>query len=164
MHFPHPRLPTTLLPANKSHTLSTNAPIQNENLSKPPKTIIKPSPCSQCESRTHTRSPSAQTAAQTRYIDMLLSLDSIPRSHNLFASFCTWILLAGFLIVPGTFTSMQKSKMIQEQAKQNAVANEVYEKIKHASLLWIAFSCCVIGSTGFVVVVVVVEEELCVVD
>lgn len=79
---------------------------------------------------------------------MLLSLDTIPRSHNLFASFSTWILLAGFLIVPGTFTSVEKSSTVQKDAKQNAAANEVLQKVKHASLLWIAFSCCMIGCGG----------------
>ena len=56
--------------------------------------------------------------------------------------------MAGFLIVPGTFTSVEKSRFLKEEAKQNAVANEVLEKVKHASLLWIAFSCCIVGGSG----------------
>ena len=94
------------------------------------------------------RADAAQSTAQTRYVDMLLDLDNVPRWHNLLASFSTWILLAGFLIVPGTFTSVEKSSMVKEAAKQNAVAHEVLEKVKNASLLWIAFSCCLVGVTG----------------
>ena len=42
---------------------------------------------------------------QTRYVRMLLALDNIPPLYNLLASFFTWILLAGFILFPGTFAS-----------------------------------------------------------
>lgn len=35
---------------------------------------------------------------------MLLSLDKVPRGHNILVSFFAWILLAGFVIMPGSFT------------------------------------------------------------
>jgi uncharacterized membrane protein len=38
-------------------------------------------------------------------MNMLLSLDRIPRMHNILVSFFVWILLAGFVIIPGSFTS-----------------------------------------------------------
>lgn len=38
---------------------------------------------------------------------MLLALDDIPLIYDLSASFFTWILLAGFILFPGTFTSLQ---------------------------------------------------------
>ena len=79
---------------------------------------------------------------------MLLSLDDIPRRHNLLAAFSTWILLAGFLIVPGTFTSVEKSHRLAEEAAQTAITNTIFHKIKHVPLLWIACSCCVVGGSG----------------
>ena len=40
--------------------------------------------------------------------------------------------------------------MVKQAAKQNVVANEVLEKVKHVSLLWVAFGCCVLGGSGLV--------------
>lgn len=47
--------------------------------------------------------------ANTRYMNMLLALDDIPQLHNIMAGFFTWILLAGFVLFPGTFTSLQEA-------------------------------------------------------
>lgn len=49
------------------------------------------------------------TSQHTRYVNMLLALDDIPQWFNLMASFFTWILLAGFLLFPGTFTNLQQA-------------------------------------------------------
>jgi hypothetical protein len=67
-------------------------------------------------------------------MDMLLALDTIPRLHNILASFFTWILLAGFVIFPGTFTSLSTSDKING----NHTAAEVLKSIKHVQLLVIA--------------------------
>jgi hypothetical protein len=42
--------------------------------------------------------PNRQNSVQTRYMTMLLGLDTIPRLHNILVSFFTWILLAGFVV------------------------------------------------------------------
>lgn len=81
---------------------------------------------------------------------MLLGLDSIPRSHNLLASFSTWILLAGFIVVPGTFVSVEDSKTLQKGAKDSKVEHAVLDTVKHASLMWVAGLCCVVGGVGMV--------------
>ncbi|KAK4144210.1 uncharacterized protein C8A04DRAFT_28112 [Dichotomopilus funicola] len=47
---------------------------------------------------------------QTPYMNMLLSLDRIPRLHNILVSFFVWILLAGFIILPGSFTSTKRKE------------------------------------------------------
>ncbi|KAH6631046.1 hypothetical protein B0J18DRAFT_476303 [Chaetomium sp. MPI-SDFR-AT-0129] len=47
---------------------------------------------------------------QTPYMNMLLSLDRIPRLHNILVSFFVWILLAGFIILPGSFTSSKRKE------------------------------------------------------
>ncbi|KAH6649836.1 hypothetical protein F5144DRAFT_554318 [Chaetomium tenue] len=49
-------------------------------------------------------------AAESPYMNMLLSLDRIPRMHNILVSFFVWILLAGFVIIPGSFTSSQRKQ------------------------------------------------------
>ena len=43
----------------------------------------------------------------TQYVNMLLALDDIPSLHNMLAKFFNWILLAGFILFPGTFTSLK---------------------------------------------------------
>lgn len=88
--------------------------------------------------------------AQTRYIDMLLGLDEVPRSHNLLAAFSTWILLAGFIVVPGTFVSIEHSKTLQQGAKNSKVAHAFLDTVKHASLIFVASLCCGMGSAGMV--------------
>jgi hypothetical protein len=61
-------------------------------------------------SRSHAHAPrkglQRADSQNTRYMNMLLALDGIPRLHNMLAAFFTWILLAGFVLLPGTFTSL----------------------------------------------------------
>ncbi|KAN0108565.1 hypothetical protein V8E51_008307 [Hyaloscypha variabilis] len=87
-----------------------------------------------------------QNSVQTRYMEMLLALDTIPRLHNILASFFTWILLAGFVIFPGTFTSLSTSNRLND----NHTAAEILHEIKHVQLLVIAGVCCGIGAGGMI--------------
>ena len=89
-----------------------------------------------------------RSVSQTHYVDMLLGLDAVPRSHNLLAAFSTWILLAGFIVIPGTFTSIQHNKKIQQAASSNVVEHAVVNTVNHASLICIAGTCCAIGLSG----------------
>ncbi|KAF8865153.1 hypothetical protein BDZ45DRAFT_669046 [Acephala macrosclerotiorum] len=91
--------------------------------------------------------PYRQNSVQTRYMSMLLSLDTIPRLHNILASFFTWILLAGFIIFPGTFTSIQKLDD-NPNVSSSAAATAILHSVKHVSLLVIAGVCCGIGALG----------------
>lgn len=78
---------------------------------------------------------------------MLLALDKIPRLHNILASFFGWILLAGFVVFPGTFTSLQK---LQNNAivQQSEAATEILNTVQSLPLLVIAALCCVVGYAG----------------
>jgi hypothetical protein len=49
-------------------------------------------------------------AAQTPYMTMLLSLDRIPRLHNILVAVFVWVLLAGFVVIPGSFTSAKRKQ------------------------------------------------------
>lgn len=77
-------------------------------------------------------------------MNMLLALDSIPRLHNMMASFFTWILLAGFVLFPGTFTSLRNA----QADISSEVGKEVLNAVAHVPLFVIAFICCGIGATG----------------
>lgn len=78
------------------------------------------------------RQPLQHTRSQmdTKYVNMLLALDSIPRLHNMLASFFTWILLAGFVLFPGTFTSLQNA----QQDVSNELGKEVLRAVAHVPL------------------------------
>jgi len=87
-----------------------------------------------------------QNSVQTRYMNMLLDLDTIPRLHNILASFFTWILLAGFIIFPGTFTSL--SALADDP--DLAPASSILSKVKHVPLLYIAAFSSGIGALGMI--------------
>ncbi|CAL3967660.1 hypothetical protein PZA11_003907 [Diplocarpon coronariae] len=88
-----------------------------------------------------------QNSSQTHYVNMLLALDTIPRLHNILAAFFTWILLAGFVIFPGTFTSISKLEDAAEVA-DNEAASAILKTVKNTPLLVIAGACCGVGALG----------------
>lgn len=89
---------------------------------------------------------------ETKYMQMLLHLDRIPRVYNFLAGLFTWILLASFLIIPGTFTSFKNSDVFKNiennDDKSNAVAKAILESAANVGLLWLSGAFCVIGGTG----------------
>ena len=137
-HLPNKSKRTILSPKNAPVKPAAWPPTPSSPHLYPPPPYQPPS--SQAE-------PQANTV-HTRYISMLLSLDTIPRTHNILASVSTWILLAGFLIVPGTFTSLQKNAALAQAAAQNVVVGEVWERVQYVPLLWISGACGVLGLVG----------------
>lgn len=97
-----------------------------------------------------TRVPSVQT----RYMEMLLHLDEIPRVFNILASLFTWIILAGFLVVPGTFTTFKESEAFQKANNdgdgegRDDVAHAIVHSIENIGLLWLSGAFCVVGTLG----------------
>ncbi|TVY31537.1 hypothetical protein LSUB1_G008749, partial [Lachnellula subtilissima] len=91
--------------------------------------------------------PNRQNSVQTRYMAMLLALDTIPRLHNILASFFTWILLAGFVIFPGTFTSLQTLSPTSP-ALTSSTASHILSSTKHIPLLIIASTSSILGALG----------------
>jgi hypothetical protein len=78
----------------------------------------------------------------TKYVNMLLAIDSIPSLYNILASFFTWILLAGFVLFPGTFTNLQQNNEL------GALGITAVNVIKHLSLYVVAWVCTLIGAAG----------------
>ncbi|KAF7912280.1 uncharacterized protein EAF01_001301 [Botrytis porri] len=92
----------------------------------------------------NSRDPKYEYGA-TNYINILLQLDRIPTIYNLLASIMTWILLAGYLILPLTFTSLQNSTAVAEKTgKAGTVVLRAYWNLP---LLWVAAIFCVIGAS-----------------
>ncbi|KAF2641144.1 hypothetical protein P280DRAFT_468810 [Massarina eburnea CBS 473.64] len=88
-----------------------------------------------------------RTTAQTRYIDMLLELDDVPKLHNILASAFVWILLAGYIVFPATFNELQTDKNLDEKAN-NALKAHALATARNVPLLYIAAFACGIGVFG----------------
>jgi len=92
-----------------------------ESEPRPPKNDIEqPQP-----GMTHTNAQ-----LESEYVNMLLALDDIPQLHSLAANFFTWILLAGFILFPGTFDSIQTSGTLDPR---------LVNAVKHVPLCVISF-------------------------
>ena len=93
--------------------------------------------------------PKRQASVQIRYMSMLLDLDTIPRLDNILAAFFVWLLLAGYLVFPATFTSLKKAK--PDPAKpEGKIEITLINVVKNAPLLWIAGIFCVIAALGMI--------------
>lgn len=75
---------------------------------------------------------------ESRYIRMIIEADEISWQHNVFASAAHWTLLAGYLVIPGTFTSLQKSDAIQSGLIENKAGELILSTIQNPPLLVIA--------------------------
>ena len=82
----------------------------------------------------------------SRYMNMLLQLDEIPWWHNILASLCTWLLLAGYVVLPGAFTSIRNSQVLSEEA--GAAGKAVVKAAQAWPVLLVASICCALGVAG----------------
>ncbi|KAH1607625.1 hypothetical protein KXX21_005130 [Aspergillus fumigatus] len=85
------------------------------------------------------------TIGHSRYVQMLLDVDHMPWIYNVIASVAQWILLAGYLVVPGTFTSLQRSNKIEQALGDNGTGTAILGTIQNPPLLAIA---CVLFTIG----------------
>ncbi|KAA8642350.1 hypothetical protein EYZ11_012327 [Aspergillus tanneri] len=91
------------------------------------------------------RSDTSQTVGTT-YMQMLLELQDIHWVYNLLSSFAGWILLAGFIVIPGTFTTLQESSSLGENLTKNDAEKAVLDTIQNPPLVAIAWSFLGIGA------------------
>ncbi|KAI8941904.1 hypothetical protein NX059_000018 [Plenodomus lindquistii] len=89
-----------------------------------------------------------RTTARTRYIDMLLGLDDVSPLHNILASGFVWILLAGYIVFPATFTKLQSEKV--EAVADTNIEAAALRTVRNIPLLYIAAFACGIGILGCV--------------
>ncbi|GFG16466.1 conserved hypothetical protein [Aspergillus lentulus] len=82
---------------------------------------------------------------ETEYVRMLLELQDIHWLYNFMASLAAWMLLAGYLVIPGTFTSLQRSDTITNKMAQNDADKAVLKTIQNPPLVAIAWVLLSIG-------------------
>lgn len=114
----------------------------------PPPSYPAPRPSVSTGARRPTGGLHRQNTLQTRYMDMLLSLDTIPRIHNILASFFGWLLLAGYVVFPGTFSSLSSSLDEDSSSAAEAEASRILNSVQNMPLLIIASVCCGIAIAG----------------
>jgi hypothetical protein len=71
----------------------------------------------------------ANLTIETEYIHMLLELDTIDWVYNFLSSFANWTLLAGYLVILGTFTTLQKSDTLKQGLQDNYTKKAVLNTI-----------------------------------
>lgn len=81
---------------------------------------------------------------QTPYMVMSVQANEIPMLHNIWAAFFAWITLAGYLVLPGTFTSVSRS----ESLRNDATGRIVQTTIQNIPLVPFAVICFIVGITG----------------
>jgi hypothetical protein len=64
---------------------------------------------------------------------------------NMLANLFTWLILAGFIILPVTFSSIRNSRALDDIGKAGKV---VFGAIQNVPFLWVAGTCFVFGVTG----------------
>ncbi|KAH0498539.1 hypothetical protein TgHK011_005791 [Trichoderma gracile] len=116
---------------------------------------LEPSSIRQTKPSTKDANRQSPSSEHSRYVQMLLQQDDIPLLHNILASVFVWLLLAGFLVFPGTFTSLQASVDKQGDDDDHTFSKEaaklIVKSIKNIPLLVIAIVMCAISAIGMLV-------------
>lgn len=82
---------------------------------------------------------------ETPYTVMLRVANSKDaRMHNFYAALYSWVTLAGFIALPGTFTSLKSSGSLSD-SKGGQV---VQDAIQDVSLLAVSSILCLLGTVG----------------
>ncbi|KAL2825238.1 hypothetical protein BJY01DRAFT_241587 [Aspergillus pseudoustus] len=81
-------------------------------------------------------------AIQTCWVEILLETEQVPVAHNMAASASTWLLLAGYLVFPGTFTSMRESRWLDGIENLGTSRVLVYRAVYNIPLLGLAAASC----------------------
>lgn len=75
---------------------------------------------------------------------MVVESHEIPYAYNIIAAISNWLLLAGFVIFPGTFASLSNSGILSDSRAGRMVQNA----IRNTPLLYVASFSCLLGIFG----------------
>ena len=97
----------------------------------------------------HATIPASQNH-NTPYTMMLKEEAQMDWRYNLLVGIENWALLAGYLVVPGTFTSLKESNQVEEVLKKKTAGRAVLYTIQNPPLLVIAYLFLVGGAATFI--------------
>ncbi|KAG8157702.1 hypothetical protein KVR01_012364 [Diaporthe batatas] len=78
------------------------------------------------------------------YHRMIIESNEVPVIYNMMAAAASWTMLAGFFVLPGTFTSLEGSEYLQKSQQGQAVQKVV----QNITLLPMAAMCCTMSAGG----------------
>lgn len=93
------------------------------------------------------RHTNTNLTVETEYMLMVLELENIHWSYNFLSSFASWVLLAGYLVIPGTFTTLQKSENLKSGLRDGRTGRAILSTIQNPPLVAIACSFLSIGAS-----------------
>jgi hypothetical protein len=83
------------------------------------------------------------TQTETPYMVMSAQANQAPTWDNIRAASFSWLILAGYVVFPGTFTSLKTS-----QTLASSTGGRVIQYALKRGLLAIAGACCIFGTIG----------------
>jgi hypothetical protein len=81
---------------------------------------------------------------QTPYMVMSVKANQARQRYNICAGFFAWLTLAGYVVFPNTFTSLQSS----DSLKGSKEGQIIQETVRNVQLLPLAGLSCLIGIAG----------------
>lgn len=78
------------------------------------------------------------------YERMVVESHEVPLRWNFLASISNWLLLAGFIVFPGTFTSISRSRLLDH----NQAGRVIQRAVRNVPLLYIGSLSCIVGILG----------------
>lgn len=85
-----------------------------------------------------------EPGTETPYMVMSVKANQARRRYNICAGFFAWLTLAGYVVFPNTFTSLQRS----DSLKDSKGGEIIQESVRNVQLLPLAGLLCLIGIAG----------------
>ena len=85
-----------------------------------------------------------ELALQTPYMAMSVQANQARRRYDICAGCCSWLTLAGYVVLPNTFTSLGNSSSLDGTAGGKAIQDAV----RNVQLLPLAGVLCCLGTAG----------------
>jgi hypothetical protein len=92
------------------------------------------------------RGESPEVMVMSDYDRMCKESNDVPLLHNMLASFFSWILLAGFIISPGTFTKLRTAATSETDG--STAGRVVQAAVQNVPLIYVALVCSLAGTGG----------------
>ena len=86
----------------------------------------------------------------TPYMRMMKEEALMNWKYNVMVSAANWVLLAGYLVIPGTFTSLKESSQVEKALNKNNAGRAALNTIQNPPLLVIACLFLAVGATALV--------------
>jgi hypothetical protein len=99
---------------------------------------------SSIESRASDGVPDGPSQIQTPYMIMSIQANEARPWYNVCAGVCAWLTLAGYVVLPSTFTSLQRSGSLNGTKEGRIIQSTV----RNLPLLPLASISCLVGISG----------------